>query len=45
MNLNVETHDSAFSNLFVKSDISLEFMFVKNLVSFPETSTSGFVSD
>lgn len=39
MNLEVETHDSDFSNLFVKSDISLEFKFVKNLVCFPEIGT------
>lgn len=32
MNLKVEPHDSALSNLFVKLGISLEFRIVKNLV-------------
>lgn len=39
MNLQVEPLDSALSNLFVKSVISVEFRIVENLVCTPETGT------
>lgn len=41
MNLKVEPHGCALSNLFVKPDISIEFRIVENLVCVPETGTGG----